>query len=102
MMPKCDHKFNVINRRHHCRYCGRLVCGPCSTNKLPHWNKSNKNVRVCTMCYEENKELQKYAKKMAQKKAMNGNASNGQSDKIIKGILDDEDSMSAGSEIDFH
>eukprot|EP00486_Rosalina_sp_Unknown_P014366 CAMPEP_0201595834 /NCGR_PEP_ID=MMETSP0190_2-20130828/192707_1 /ASSEMBLY_ACC=CAM_ASM_000263 /TAXON_ID=37353 /ORGANISM="Rosalina sp." /LENGTH=605 /DNA_ID=CAMNT_0048055957 /DNA_START=430 /DNA_END=2244 /DNA_ORIENTATION=+ len=39
---------------------------------------------------------------MAQKKQMNGhNANNASSDKVIKGILDDEDSMSAGSEIDF-
>ena len=96
MMPKCDHKFNVINRRHHCRYCGRLVCGPCSTNKLPHWNKTNKNVRVCTMCFQENKELQNYAKKMAEKKKIDKD-----SERVIKGILDDEDSMSAGSEIDF-
>ena len=102
MMPKCEHKFNVINRRHHCRYCGRLVCGPCSTNKLPHWNKTNKNVRVCTICFQENKELQNYAKKMAQKNLINGgNIQNGGTDKMIKGILEDEDSMSAGSDIDF-
>jgi len=83
MMDDCDHKFNVLNRRHHCRYCGRLVCGPCSTNKLPHWTKHNKTVRVCNMCFAENKNVR-----------MGHSAQSSD-------VLDDEDSMSAGSEIDF-
>ena len=30
----CDKQFGRIkNRRHHCRHCGRLVCGMCSSRK---------------------------------------------------------------------
>ncbi|XP_035662593.1 pleckstrin homology domain-containing family F member 2-like isoform X3 [Branchiostoma floridae] len=38
----CQHcnrtKFTPIQRRHHCRNCGRVVCGACSSKKylLPH------------------------------------------------------------------
>eukprot|EP00484_Ammonia_sp_Unknown_P028543 CAMPEP_0197034938 /NCGR_PEP_ID=MMETSP1384-20130603/12862_1 /TAXON_ID=29189 /ORGANISM="Ammonia sp." /LENGTH=1140 /DNA_ID=CAMNT_0042464913 /DNA_START=88 /DNA_END=3510 /DNA_ORIENTATION=- len=101
MMPDCEHKFTVINRRHHCRYCGRLVCGPCSTSKLPHWTKSKKMVRVCTMCYAENKDLYKAIKRES-KKTKSKESEKGvekKEDLDLRG--DDEDSLSAGSEIDF-
>ena len=26
---KCDISFSFINRRHHCRLCGRIFCGYC-------------------------------------------------------------------------
>jgi len=88
MMPQCEHRFTVINRRHHCRFCGRLVCGPCSSNKLRHWNKSKKTVRVCTMCYGENKEYER-----------SGGGETKQTGDENK--FDDVDSLSVGSEIDF-
>jgi len=44
----CSTKFTFTNRRHHCRQCGNVVCGPCSDQKkvLPGQGK----VRVCTEC----------------------------------------------------
>ncbi|KAI5959285.1 uncharacterized protein KGF55_005435 [Candida pseudojiufengensis] len=30
----CQITFNFFNRRHHCRKCGRVVCGDCSNNKI--------------------------------------------------------------------
>ena len=48
----CECKFTVIERRHHCRKCGRCVCGRCSSRKqeLPEL-AYNKPVRVCDACY---------------------------------------------------
>lgn len=44
-------QFNVINRRHHCRKCGAVVCGPCSNKKFLLPSQSNRPVRVCLACY---------------------------------------------------
>ncbi|KAE9551496.1 hypothetical protein FO519_005290 [Halicephalobus sp. NKZ332] len=44
--------FTVINRRHHCRSCGNVICGNCSTHKL--LLPVNKHpVRVCDTCYNK-------------------------------------------------
>jgi len=44
----CSIKFTFTNRRHHCRQCGNVVCGPCSDQKkvLPGQGK----VKVCNDC----------------------------------------------------
>ncbi|ODQ80969.1 hypothetical protein BABINDRAFT_59426 [Babjeviella inositovora NRRL Y-12698] len=37
--PICSKKYTFFNRRHHCRKCGRVVCGNCSQHDvvyLPH------------------------------------------------------------------
>ncbi|MCP3964816.1 MAG: hypothetical protein GY750_08035 [Lentisphaerae bacterium] len=59
---KCETKFNFFNRKHHCRYCGALICGLCSRQKLfgsvealqsddttVPVNKT-KTQRICTTC----------------------------------------------------
>jgi hypothetical protein len=45
----CQTSFTFVNRRHHCRKCGSVVCGACSKGKflLP---VSKKPVRVCNPC----------------------------------------------------
>ncbi|XP_066600488.1 uncharacterized protein [Prorops nasuta] len=46
-------QFTVLNRRHHCRQCGAVVCGPCSNKKLILATpRSRKAVRVCLQCYD--------------------------------------------------
>jgi hypothetical protein len=45
---------SLLNRRHHCRYCGYLVCASCSVNKclLPAEYGIKDPERVCNTCYE--------------------------------------------------
>ncbi|KAJ8925715.1 hypothetical protein NQ315_009562 [Exocentrus adspersus] len=45
-------QFTLINRRHHCRKCGAVVCGPCSNKRFLLPNQSSKPLRVCLHCYE--------------------------------------------------
>ncbi|XP_046999172.1 pleckstrin homology domain-containing family F member 2 isoform X2 [Schistocerca americana] len=45
-------QFTVLNRRHHCRKCGAVVCGPCSNKRFLLPNQSSKPLRVCLNCYD--------------------------------------------------
>lgn len=45
-------QFTMIIRRHHCRNCGAVVCGPCSSKKFILPGQSNKPLRVCLDCYD--------------------------------------------------
>ena len=48
----CETRFGVIERRHHCRRCGRCVCGKCSSRKQVLLDLAfTKPVRVCDQCY---------------------------------------------------
>jgi len=44
-------KFSVIERRHHCRKCGAVVCASCSKGKFVLRKISSKPLRVCDGCY---------------------------------------------------
>ncbi|KAL7718195.1 hypothetical protein QTN25_004494 [Entamoeba marina] len=46
----CNSSFTFVNRRHHCRKCGKCVCGNCSRGKIPLPPK-NLLERVCTECF---------------------------------------------------
>ncbi|XP_041354044.1 zinc finger FYVE domain-containing protein 21-like isoform X2 [Gigantopelta aegis] len=35
MNPDCQGKFHFMNRRHHCRRCGKVFCNKCCEAKLP-------------------------------------------------------------------
>ena len=43
-----------VQRKHHCRYCGQIVCADVSkkTAKVPGRGVSEA-VRVCDVCYEQ-------------------------------------------------
>lgn len=47
----CRDKFTFVNRRHHCRKCGGLFCGQCSSKTAP-LAPNGKKVRVCDRCYK--------------------------------------------------
>lgn len=51
-------QFNLINRRHHCRNCGKVVCGPCSNKKFLLPSQSTRALRVCNTCFEKLSERQ--------------------------------------------
>jgi class 3 adenylate cyclase len=42
---ECEKKFTFLFRRHHCRYCGRLLCQDCTTKKLY-------KDRACDRCFD--------------------------------------------------
>lgn len=46
-------QFTVLNRRHHCRNCGTVVCGPCSSKRFLLPNQSTKQLRVCLNCFDK-------------------------------------------------
>ncbi|OQV11420.1 Pleckstrin-like proteiny domain-containing family F member 2 [Hypsibius exemplaris] len=43
-------QFTFVNRRHHCRKCGMVVCGNCSSQKAIIADQSDKPQRVCSSC----------------------------------------------------
>eukprot|EP00658_Telonema_sp_P-2_P035195 TRINITY_DN25638_c0_g1_i2.p1 TRINITY_DN25638_c0_g1~~TRINITY_DN25638_c0_g1_i2.p1 ORF type:complete len:185 (+),score=35.51 TRINITY_DN25638_c0_g1_i2:133-687(+) len=51
----CGNKFSFLNRRHHCRRCGRVVCAACAPqgNSRPilEWNMKDP-VRHCRECFK--------------------------------------------------
>lgn len=56
----CDTQFTLINRRHHCRLCGRVFCAKCTANSIlapsgdsrtPH--EDRERIRVCNYCFKQ-------------------------------------------------
>uniref|UniRef100_T1J980 FYVE-type domain-containing protein n=1 Tax=Strigamia maritima TaxID=126957 RepID=T1J980_STRMM len=45
-----EEAFNMFNRRHHCRRCGRVVCANCSRHRMNVEGYEDVKVRVCDMC----------------------------------------------------
>ena len=44
----CSDRFSLVRRRHHCRNCGRVVCGKCSRFRATLRGVDNQ--RMCAMC----------------------------------------------------
>lgn len=47
----CEKVFTTINRRHHCRFCGKVVCGACSRERLKGDALTGVELRACTPCH---------------------------------------------------
>jgi hypothetical protein len=56
-------KFSLINRRHHCRRCGRVVCSLCAKNVTLI---ENLPVRTCDDCFKQTNELLKLKQQQQQ------------------------------------
>jgi len=52
MCQSCSSEFSLVNRRHHCRACGKVVCAPCSSNKAPLKYRQFEASRVCDSCFD--------------------------------------------------
>eukprot|EP00924_Labyrinthula_sp_SR-Ha-C_P006106 augustus_masked-scaffold_54-processed-gene-0.32-mRNA-1 protein AED:0.47 eAED:0.47 QI:0/-1/0/1/-1/1/1/0/790 len=50
----CNKEFNLLNRKHHCRICGRIFCASCFGWVV---NASQGNIKSCKICYEIYKEI---------------------------------------------
>ena len=48
----CGGSFTLVERRHHCRQCGKLVCWSCSENNYLLSNLEDDDQRVCDPCFE--------------------------------------------------
>ncbi|XP_074645967.1 uncharacterized protein LOC141902225 [Tubulanus polymorphus] len=53
MCMACTSEFTVTWRRHHCRSCGRVVCGACSDYRAKLAYLRDKLARVCRECFEK-------------------------------------------------
>uniref|UniRef100_A0A8B9J545 Hepatocyte growth factor-regulated tyrosine kinase substrate n=1 Tax=Astyanax mexicanus TaxID=7994 RepID=A0A8B9J545_ASTMX len=51
---RCRVQFGVMTRKHHCRACGQIFCGKCSSkySTIPKFG-IEKEVRVCEPCFEQ-------------------------------------------------
>ncbi|EDQ86383.1 uncharacterized protein MONBRDRAFT_28358 [Monosiga brevicollis MX1] len=58
MCMVCTYEFNMIRRRHHCRSCGKVVCGSCSGHQLQLAYLSHEYGRVCDECFQKWEDIQ--------------------------------------------
>lgn len=49
----CSHEFTLLRRRHHCRSCGRVMCGKCGKEATVDELFGPKPQRLCTLCLTE-------------------------------------------------
>lgn len=52
MCQTCTAEFTVTFRRHHCRACGKVVCGDCSDFRAPLQYMRFQSARVCEECHD--------------------------------------------------
>ncbi|XP_069694578.1 uncharacterized protein [Periplaneta americana] len=53
MCQSCTAEFTVTFRRHHCRACGKVVCGDCSDFRAPLQYMRFQSARVCEECHDK-------------------------------------------------
>lgn len=62
----CSSKFTIVNRRHHCRACGRVLCGSCCsirrTLSYMALEEDHRKHRICTPCNKTLDRIEIYEK----------------------------------------
>lgn len=48
---RCETKFTVLKRRHHCRACGKVLCNNCCNMRAKLAYLDYQEDRVCSICY---------------------------------------------------
>ena len=48
---RCDTRFTVIKRRHHCRACGKVLCAACCNMRAKLAYMEFRETRVCSVCF---------------------------------------------------
>ncbi|KAF3340517.1 rootletin-like protein [Carex littledalei] len=46
----CASQFTFINRKHHCRRCGGIFCGNCTSQRMVLRGQGDSSVRICEPC----------------------------------------------------
>ncbi|GMH95154.1 hypothetical protein TrST_g3262 [Triparma strigata] len=95
---RCDSKFTLTNRKHHCRICGLVVCQSCTLTNipLPPWFKVEGLHRVCLHCTDATIGLDV-------EKAMEDSAKNGARPRVnsrhgIRSLSSDTSGLNVGKE----
>ncbi|MFH4976497.1 hypothetical protein AB6A40_003206 [Gnathostoma spinigerum] len=52
MMSGCTTKFSVVNRRHHCRHCGCIICRSCVAYAPVRNGPNYVREKVCPECFD--------------------------------------------------
>ncbi len=54
----CYKVFTILNRRHHCRLCGKIFCNSCSKKTTTRINEGEQvTVRLCNTCNQINNDF---------------------------------------------
>uniref|UniRef100_A0A914HAF7 FYVE-type domain-containing protein n=1 Tax=Globodera rostochiensis TaxID=31243 RepID=A0A914HAF7_GLORO len=69
----CSTRFSIVNRRHHCRACGRVLCRVCCTQRrqLAYMEEKEGKQRVCVPCNRTLDRIEEYEQRMASAKPRN-------------------------------
>merc|ERR1719506_618799 len=54
--PICEEGFGVFKRKHHCRFCGLVVCADCMKTKAEH-PKTSTDEQICDRCAAEHESI---------------------------------------------
>jgi len=50
--PLCENEFGMLTRKHHCRFCGLVICADCLKTKTEH-PKTKEQESCCDRCVPE-------------------------------------------------